>query len=126
MPIILINKQSGQQVMVKGESVADLWERQKSGRVPIEWPDGHAGDVMKDAVWATKVIPLDEHNKNVEEQKKAKEEQDKAEAEKRQQALEDKEKAKKAWDAKIAANTAWRRKFFLARLVSKKPYPEVA
>ena len=87
MPILLINKHSGQQIMVKGESVAELWGGQKSGRVPVEWPDGHAGDVMKDAVWITRVVPLDEHNKNVEAQQEA-ERKRQAEAEAKRKADE--------------------------------------
>lgn len=73
MPIILVNK-NGHQIPVKGESDAEFFERQRGGRITVEWLDGHGGSVQKDAIWATKVIPLDEHNKNVEAQKKAEEE----------------------------------------------------
>lgn len=128
MPIILINKNSVQQIMVKGESSADFYGRQRSGLIPVEWLDGHDGHVMKDAIWATKVIPLEEHNKNVEDQKKAQEEKAKADADNRQKALDD--QAKRDLDQavlkhKASVNAEWRRKFFLTRLFSKRPFPEV-
>jgi hypothetical protein len=119
MPIILINKQSGQQIMVKGESSADFYGRQHSGLIPVEWLDGHDGHVMKDAIWATRVIPLEEHNKNVEDQKQAQEEKAKED-----QARRDLDQM--ILKQKAEANAAWRRKFFLIRLFSKRPFPEVA
>lgn len=93
MPILLISKQ-GQQIMVKGESSAEFFERQKGGLIPVEWLDGHLGHVQKDSTWATKVIPLEEHNKAVEEHKKAEEEKKAAEAKRLTDLAAAKEQAK--------------------------------
>jgi len=101
MPILLISKHTGQQIMIQGESDdRDFYARAHSGLIPIQWLEGHLGHVVKDAVWATRVIPLEEHNKNIENRKKAEEEQ---EAEKKRQA---EEQAKKRLDAITAHEKA--------------------
>lgn len=88
MPIVLINKQ-GQQILVKGESDAEFFERQRGGRITVVWPEGYGGSVQKDAIWATKVIPLDTYNKDVEAHKKAEEERLAAEESAREKRAKD-------------------------------------
>jgi hypothetical protein len=114
MPIVLIGKHTGQNIMVKGESSEDFFDRQRSGLIPVEWPDGHFGHVQKDAIWATKVIPLTEYNQRVEAEAKQKADQEAARA-----------GAESERQAKLAANAEWRKKGAVIRLFTKKPHPEV-
>jgi hypothetical protein len=122
MPIIITWDSGERQAFIgpAGDKLLDT-------RYPIvkRFESGHTEHLVKDKIRSIEDVTDDDWNKMVEAQSKARDGQ---EAEKKRQAEEhakaEVEKRKRDEEAAAAVEAAWRRKFFLVRLFSKRPYPE--
>jgi hypothetical protein len=127
MPIIITWDSGERQAFIgpTGDKLLDM-------RYPIvkRFESGHAEHLVKDKIRSIEDVTDEDWNKMVEAQKQARDGQ---EADKKRQAEEQAkaDQARRDLDQMILkqkgfANAEWRKKLFLVRLFSKRPFPEVA
>ena len=106
MPLIITYK-NGQKEAVAGESIRCFYESSIAGKVITQTLGGHDYSILKDDVRNVEVFPLEQWNKQIEEQKKREEEKQAAQAAEAEAArkaqVEANEAAKKARRAQAAA-----------------------
>ena len=121
MPIIVEYK-NGQKEAIQGETFVDWNLMNREGKIhAVKFMDGHSKIIFREDVRAIEFFPGAIWNEEVDKQKK---EQEKAAADQAQQLEADKAKQAEK-EAHRQANAAWRRKSFLVRWVTKKPFPEL-
>ncbi len=130
--MIIVEYKNGQKEAVLGETDRDWELMNRQGKIYATMPNGHGKIIYREDVRAVELFPKVEWDKGIEEHKTKKE------AEEREQKAAKELREKNAAEAKARAdqtaadlaaqkraNVAWRRKFVLVRLFTRKPFPEV-
>jgi hypothetical protein len=127
MPIIITWDRGERQAFIgpTGDKLLDT-------RYPIvkRFESGHTEHLVKDKIRSIEDVTDEDWNKMVEGQKQGQEKQKADQEAAQKKALDDKAKADaecfEVFKKHAEANAEWRRKFFVVRLFSKRPFPEVA